>query len=328
MRANQMTSSSDQKTSSPAPLVSVSITTYNLEKWLPRTLDSVLMQQIDFPIEIVISDDASRDATLQIAHSYRERHPDMIRILERSKNVGVLRNTYETLEACRGKYVAFLDGDDCWTDPLKLSLQVPLLEADPTLSVCGHFARWVTPTGEVVRERYPLIPAGRYGIEEIILHNFLPTTSTIFRNGIHRKLPSWYFEIEALSDWPIWILAAQTGDILLLDRIMSDYTLAPGSAFMSKGDLFWYNSDAKFYERVESILPPKYHRLARSEAGKRYEAIAYALRKKGDFSGSRQAAIKAFRAPSLLDNGGSKTKSLLAATLRELEWKLKGKPAI
>jgi glycosyltransferase involved in cell wall biosynthesis len=111
----------------------VAITTYNLEKWLPRALDSALMQRRDFPIEIVIGDDASTDGTLCIAQAYRDKHPDIIRVVERANNVGVQRNTYETLGACRGKYTACLDGDDYWTDPDKLRVQVEVLEPNPTL---------------------------------------------------------------------------------------------------------------------------------------------------------------------------------------------------
>jgi glycosyltransferase involved in cell wall biosynthesis len=311
------------ETPSSTPLVSVSITTFNLEKLLSRAIDSALMQQVGFPVEIVISDDGSTDETLRIAHAYRERHPNLIRVLERSTNVGVQRNTYETLEQCRGKYIAALDGDDYWTDPEKLAIQIKVLESDPSISLCGHFVRWVRSTGEVTREKYPLVSPGRYGVEEIVRHNFLPTVSVVFRSGVHRQLPSWYFEFQSLSDWPLWVLSGVSGDIVLLDRIMADYMLTPGSSFMSKGDLFWYKSDAQFYGHIQSILPPKYHRLARIEEGKRHEAIAYALRKQGDFAGSRQAALKAFRSPFLLDNCGSKVKALLAASLREMEWRLK-----
>jgi glycosyltransferase involved in cell wall biosynthesis len=86
------------------PLVSVSMTTFNLEASLARALDSVLMQKRTFPMEIVIGDDASTDGTLLIARAYREKHPSVIRVLEREKNVGIQRNTYDTLDQCRGKY--------------------------------------------------------------------------------------------------------------------------------------------------------------------------------------------------------------------------------
>jgi glycosyltransferase involved in cell wall biosynthesis len=308
-----------------APLVSVSITTYNLAHWLPRALDSVLEQRTTFPIEIVIGDDCSQDATVSVAHAYRERHPGLIRVLERSRNVGIQRNTYETIDQCRGKFIAWLDGDDYWTDPQKLAIQVETLESDSSINVCGHFVRHVTSDGEIKRERYPSIPAGRYGLEEILRHNFLATPSVMFRNGVHRQIPAWYYDLESLSDWPFWVLSALSGDIVLLDRVMADYRLSSGSSMMSRGALFWYRMDTEFYGQVESILPPKWHRLARAEKGKRYESMAYALRKQGNFPASRAAALKAFFSPSPIDNCGTKTKALLASLIRETQWRLSGR---
>jgi glycosyltransferase involved in cell wall biosynthesis len=318
-----MTSQESEITASPAPLVSVAITTYNMERWLARALDSVLVQRKDFPIEIVIGDDGSKDATIGIAHAYRDSHPGLIRILERSKNVGIQRNTYETLDQCRGKYTAWLDADDYWTDPEKLSLQVETLEADPSISICGHFTREVTVDGKIHRPRVlSTLAPGRYGMEELLTHNLMTPAAVMFRTGIHRQLPAWYFDLKSLSDWPIWVLAAQTGDIVLLDRIMADCMLAPNSSFMSQSAVFRYSMVAQFYHHVESIVPSKWHRLIRARKGLQYESIAYFLRKQGDFKASREAAVTAFCSPALMDNLGSKSKALLASTVREAEWYL------
>ena len=305
------------------PLVSVAITAYNLEKWLPRAIDSVLEQRTTFPIEIVISDDCSADNTLSIAHSYRERYPNLIRVLERSKNVGVQRNTWETLEQCRGKYTAQLDGDDCWTNPDKLAIQVETLESDPTVNVCCHYVRWITADAEVTLDRFPSVAAGRYGLDEIVRHNIVPTLSAMFRSGIHRGLPGWYFNFQSLSDWPIWVLAARTGDIVLIDRVMADYMLTPDSSFQSKGSLFISQMEAEFYEHLDTILPSEWHRYVRAKSGRRYESVAYWVRKRGDFTASREAALKAFCIPFFMDNIGSKTMALLAAIVREAQWRLR-----
>lgn len=310
-------------TASPhAPLVSVAMTTYNLANWLPRALDSVLAQKTTFSVELVIGDDCSQDTTLNVAHSYREKHPELIRLVERSKNVGIMRNNYETFEQCQGKYIAWLDADDYWTDPQKLSLQVEVLESDPRINMCCHVVRCITSDGEIKRERAPRLPAGRYGLGEILDRNFVPSPSAMFRNGIQRQLPEWFFDLKSIPDWPIWVLSALTGDIYLLDNVMADYMLSSSSNYWGKGGLFWNQSDADFYDRVESILPPKWRRVARAAKGKRYETIAYILRKQGDFLASREAAIKAFRAPSLFDNVGSKSKSLFASLVREAEWRI------
>jgi glycosyltransferase involved in cell wall biosynthesis len=308
----------------PTPLVSVAITAFNSANWLSRALDSVLAQQTSFPIEIVIGDDCSQDATVSIAHSYREQRPDVIRVLERTENVGIQRNYYETFEQCRGKFIAWLDADDYWTDRKKLAIQVERMESDPSISVCCHFVREVMNDGKLKRDKAPAMSAGRYGLEDLLRYNFVPSPSVMFRNGIQRQLPAWYFDLAPITDWPIWVLAALSGDLVLLDNVMADYIATPGSAFTGQGALFAYKMDAKFYEQVESILPSKWHRLARAEKFKRYESLAYWLRKQGDFTGSRKAAVKAFCSPFLMDGWSSKTKALLAAVVREAEWRLRG----
>ena len=305
------------------PLLSVSITAFNSEKWLSRALDSALLQQTSFPIEIVVADDCSTDGTVAIAHSYRQQYPHLVRVLERSQNVGMQRNFYETFEQCRGKYIAWLDADDCWTDPQKLEIQVELLESDPSVKVCGHFVRCVTQAGEVVKERSPLKTPGRYGLKDIILENFVPSPSIVFRNGIQRGLPEWYFDLPGLADWPILVLAGLAGHIVLLDRVMASYVLTPGSAYMSKGSVYQDSMDVQFCEKLETFLPAEYLRLARAAKGKRYESISYALRKQGNFTASRQAAIKAFRAPALMDNWGGKIKTLLAVVVSQAQWKFR-----
>ena len=179
-----------------------------------------------------------------------------------------------------------------------------VLEADPTVSVCWPFCSLGHSGRRGQGEKYPCLSPGRYGLEEVLRHNFLPTPSVVFRNGIQRGLPAWYFELESLSDWPIWVLAASSGDIVLIDRVMADYVLSPGSSMTSRGDMFWFGMDAKFYEHMESILPDRWHRLVRAEKGKRYESMAYLLRKQGEFTASRVAAMKAFRSPALGINPG------------------------
>jgi glycosyltransferase involved in cell wall biosynthesis len=308
------------------PLVSVAITTYNSSNYLSRSLDSVLKQRTNFPIEIVIGDDCSTDSTVSVARAYQQQHPDVIQVIARSKNLGMCRNYYETFEQCRGRYIAWLDADDYWTDPEKLAIQAETLESDSSIKVCCHYVQWVTSDGVVEREKFPTIAPGRYGLSEIIHHNFLPSPSVMFRNGIHRGLPSWYFDIAPTTDWPLHVVAALSGDIVLLDRIMADYMLTPGSSYMSKGSLFWYKNDARFYEHIVSVLPAKWQRRARAEQGRRYESLSYWLRKQGDFRPSREAAFKAFSSPSLLDNWGSKTKTLLAALVRETESKFQRQP--
>jgi glycosyltransferase involved in cell wall biosynthesis len=319
-----MANTEDLSPLAAAPKVSVAITTYNIAKWLPRTLDSVLEQRTDFPFEIVISDDCSKDASVEIAHSYRERHPDLIRVIARPKNVGIQRNYYGLFGECRGKFIAWLDGDDYWTDPQKLAIQAATLESDPSINLCLHFVRVVTPDGQVRDQKVPGVPAGEYGLADLLRQNIVPSCSAMFRRELYTQLPDWYFDMAPLSDWPLWLLAARSGKVVLIDRTMADYMRTPGGAFGAQDALYCFNRETKFYEHVESILPPQHHRLARQEKRKRYEAMAYLLRKQGDLPGARRAAFNAFRSPSIFDSFYGKTKTLGMALLRETLWRLRG----
>lgn len=137
--------------------MSVLMITFNQEAFLAEAIESVLGQRTAFPFELVIGEDCSRDRTREIALHYQSRHPDRIRVLLQPRNVGWLRNSAATFGHCRGTYIAWLEGDDYWTDPDKLQLQVDLMTAHPDAIVCGarayvrddtHDAPWpVTPEG-------------------------------------------------------------------------------------------------------------------------------------------------------------------------------------
>ena len=109
------------------PLVSVCMTTYNHEAYLAQAIESVLAQQTSFGVELVVGEDCSTDRTAAICREYAAKYPDRIRLVTSPENVGWRANYRRTFEACRGKYVAYCDGDDWWSDPRKLQMQADLL---------------------------------------------------------------------------------------------------------------------------------------------------------------------------------------------------------
>lgn len=115
---------------SDAPLVSVYMTTYFHEKYIAEALDSILRQQVDFPYEIVISDDCSQDGTVAVIHGYMEKY-DFIHLYVNEKNLGLTANMFRVRTLCKGKYLVDLSGDDYWIDDHKLQKQVGFLESHP-----------------------------------------------------------------------------------------------------------------------------------------------------------------------------------------------------
>ena len=110
------------------PFVSIMMITYNHEPYIAQALDRVLKQKVDFPFEIVIGEDCSTDNTRRIVDGYKNRFPEIVRIISSEKNVGVRKNFYRTIVNCKGKYISFCEGDDYWHDEKKLQLQTDYLE--------------------------------------------------------------------------------------------------------------------------------------------------------------------------------------------------------
>lgn len=120
-----------------APLVSIIMATFNSHSYIRKALDSICSQRCRFDIEVLIGDDRSNDDTSQILNTYAEKHPE-IRIFLRDENLGAAQNYLLLLRETKGKYLALLDGDDYWTDPLKLQKQVDFLESHPEFIGCTH----------------------------------------------------------------------------------------------------------------------------------------------------------------------------------------------
>ncbi len=132
------------------PLVSVIVTTYNQEDTISRTLDSILAQERDFDIEIIIGEDCSTDNTLKICREYAKSYPGMIRLSANNPNKGIVDNYFDCLLECRGRYIADCAGDDWWTDPCKLQKQVAVMESSPGISlVHTDWNYYDTSTGNI-----------------------------------------------------------------------------------------------------------------------------------------------------------------------------------
>ena len=175
-----------QHTDDQAPLVSVAMIAYNVELFLEECIESVLSQKTSFWVELVIGEDCSTDNTRAIALEYQAKYPHIIRMLAHQKNLGLTPNSIATQNACRGKYIALLDGDDYWTDPLKLQRQIEFLENHPEYSATGHQA-W-----KIYEDGSPKVLFGEtrdtdYGLNNTITHRKFHTSSLVYRKEIWDK---------------------------------------------------------------------------------------------------------------------------------------------
>lgn len=217
------------------PTLSVCCITYNHEKFLAQAIESVLMQETNFSVELVIGEDCSTDSTRQIALDYQRRYPDRIRLLLPETNLGVMGNFLGTLEACTGTYIALLEGDDYWTSPHKLQRQVDILGSHPGCNTCIHDAEEFMDNKSIpprlFSEKFStILPATEHEFTQgdIALHGwFIPTASMAFRRTALFPIPAWVKEAFS-GDYSLHLLLTRTGNIYYLPEVMSRYRLHAG----------------------------------------------------------------------------------------------------
>lgn len=214
-------------------MVTVSLITYNHEKYIAQAIEGVLMQQTTFPVELLIGEDDSSDNTRDIVISYQQKFPDKIRVLlnDRTSVIYIegkpsgMANFMNNIKHAKGKYIALLDGDDYWTDPLKLQKQIDFLEANPDFVLCFHDSK------EVFEDDYrnnkkinnKKHEQDIFTIEDTIKRrSFMKTASVVFRNGLVNEFPP-SFIVSQSADVPLYILLAQYGKIKYLKENMSVY---------------------------------------------------------------------------------------------------------
>jgi glycosyltransferase involved in cell wall biosynthesis len=213
------------------PLISVVCTTYNHAQYIEQAIVGFLMQDTDYPFEIIIHDDASSDRTREIVTSYAKRYPGIIRTIYQRENQYSLGRTSAAIAfgECRGKYIAFCEGDDYWTDSQKLQLQCALLESDPAYSLVFHNSRLRYEARDDDRDEVAcMLPKSDFDLEDVILNDwFIPSQSMMFRKEV-LELPSWLHRVFGL-DFAMHLLLAARGKIRYIDRIMGVYRINSAS---------------------------------------------------------------------------------------------------
>lgn len=207
--------------------VSVICNAYNHEKYIRDALDGFVMQKTNFPFEVLIHDDASTDKTADIIREYEKKYPDIIKPIyqtenQYSKNPGAVSRIQ--LARVTGKYIAVCEGDDYWTDPLKLQKQYDAMERHPEVDICAHSAVEVEAnTKRIIRDITPELSNTIIPVENVINFGggFVATNSLMYRAVINGNLPK-YRKIYNI-DWMLQIHGALRGGMLYIADKMSVY---------------------------------------------------------------------------------------------------------
>lgn len=212
--------------------VSVCIITYKQREFIKDCIEGALMQQTNFNFEIVIGDDNSTDGTSEICKCYANRNKNIHYHL-RKRNLGMMGNWIATIQNCSGKYIALCEGDDYWTDPLKLQKQVDFMEANKDYSICFHDVLELRADGklypsETIESRYEnIIDKNNIDYKDLLVQgNFIHTCSVVFRNEFQRYPV--IFQLSSVADYLLHIHNSRNGKIKKLNERMAVYRVGIG----------------------------------------------------------------------------------------------------
>jgi glycosyltransferase involved in cell wall biosynthesis len=238
------------------PLVSVCVVTYNQEQYIAQNLESILAQKTNFPFEIVIGEDVSKDKTRAICEKYAQQYPSVIRLLDTPKNLGAMQNSLRTFRESRGEYIALLEGDDYWIDDKKLQKQVDALKKDSKRTICFTGRKdfdeennvFVTVNGD--RGDNCFYP------KDFAQDTFFHTSTAMFRNP---KNENWLTKLQqfTIGDRPMFILLMMEsgGYAYKLKDICSVFRLNNNSSFTPTKPLQRSILVAKMYTEMKAAFP-------------------------------------------------------------------------
>ncbi len=276
--------------------VSALITAYNHEKYIAQALDGILMQEVDFDFEVVVGDDCSTDRTREIVLDYARRHPGVIRTVfpERNLGDGGKPMLVETVRACRGEYVAMMDGDDYWTAPYKLRRQAEFLDAHPECSLCHHDVRVVAEEGAEPPDRSGSRPPAFATLEDLLHDNFVQSPTPMIRREAIAEFPAWYYA-SPWGDYPLYVMAAEKGLLGYIDEPMAVYRVHPGGIWSGLDRLARAKSVVEFYETLEPGIRVRHARTLSRIVARRLYGVARAHAELGEVGPTARALWTALR---------------------------------
>lgn len=244
------------------PLVSIVCITYNQEQYITDAIEGFLLQETDFPFEIVIQDDASTDMTPEIIKKYAKKYPKIIKPVFQHENQFSQPRKNVLLTAfsfTKGEYIAVCEGDDYWIDSHKLQIQISEMKKNPKCDVSFH----PVLCKHAKKKRREKVIAQHSLRNEIFITKqlvlgaggFCPTASFVFKSSIFKSIPEWFLDVP-ISDYFLQILASLRGGALYVNKVMAVYrvgSLGSWSERIAKDESYAYTYFIKILKSLDEI---------------------------------------------------------------------------
>lgn len=211
-------------------ILSVCLITYNHEKYLEQTLESIFMQQTDFDWDLIVADDCSKDSSREILLKYKEKYPNKIHLLFQEENIGPARNFIDLIKFPKSKYIAYLEGDDYWIESDKLQKQVDFLEKNSSYVLC-HTNVIGLQNNEII-ENIGLkswnLNKDHSVLEDALIQPIAFSCTSLFRTiNFSKYFDSRYLEVKA-GDWAFWVILLNFGNAKFINQKTAVYRMNVG----------------------------------------------------------------------------------------------------
>lgn len=278
------------------PVVSVLLITYNQQDFIEQAIESVLMQKVNFPYEIIIGEDLGPDKTRAICEEYAAKY-DFIHVLPRTKNLGVAGNWCDCAQHAQGKYMMMLDGDDYWMNPNKMQMQVDFMEAHSECVVChtGNDILYMN-TGTIKPNDKHDVPEG------MILHDVLggreqivSSTTCLRADAVRQYIPfeTYVKEEFACEDWPTYVILSAYGEIRYLPQSTTVYRVGQASVTNEMD----YDKIRKYWQKSKHMTECLYKllpQLGEFDAGSYFDNYVYVALLKAAYKNNDYQSARAF----------------------------------
>lgn len=202
------------------PLLSVALITYNQEEFIAECIEGMVNQKTDFSFEIVIGEDCSTDGTRAICKQYKEKYPELIRLILPESNLGMMGNWINTINSCESKYIAICEGDDYWIDENKLQKQVDFLENNPDYTLCSTASQLLA---QIYGHYYNVdIKKDTLTTRDLLEEDWGIMTATIVFRKDALQMPDWFKKVKN-GDYSLQLLVSLNGKIKCLSNYTSVY---------------------------------------------------------------------------------------------------------
>ena len=197
------------------PEISIVCVTYNAEIFIDDLVASIFQQDIINRCELIISDDASVDGTVSLLQESLIRSPCYAKLITRDENVGALSNWLQALNSARGRLIAWVDGDDYYLSPLKLSNDLNVFDACDSCSLVFSPSQKMRAgsKGSAVRNVYESWDASKIDLPWVLRKGggFYPSSSVVFKSSVLLNLPEWFMVTHCTGDLPLAAAAVLKG---------------------------------------------------------------------------------------------------------------------